>query len=476
MIRPGRGLWQHDAQRAFALPQLRSARLVPKREAQLRAAWTFQANRLGPPGPRHYNPQIRFKKKQVPEVGVEPTRPYGHRILNPARLARWSVAGSPAGSAKLVRLRGRHPLSEARFVRLARAGLGGATMTLQELVSEYGVHKDVRPVTLLGYKIAVESFKRWIGRDPRIEDLSIDNINHWLHSLRSHGKMSPYTTANRRRNLLVIARWAYERGKTSESFEGRFITNIKCPPTPKSVWNEEQIVHLVRCVEQLPAGLIHKTLIDRHAFWRTAIMAAWDTALRWTDMGRLTLADIDDSGCVNLVQNKTGIEHRVRLTESTLAEIDRSFVGRAGKRKLIWPTPYDRWRFLDFRRLTQLAGLVGSFKQLRRSAITAAERRDRGSGMLLAGHTDAATTNRWYINRAELLDALPVAPDIWKETMDEKHKRALKHRMKRNEAVELVSPDGHVAQVKVERDDKGRTSLVLLTPIGQQPFELRKTS
>ena len=115
-------------------------------------------------------------------------------------------------------------------------------------------------------------------------------------------------------------------------------------------------------------------------------------------------------GRITIVQRKTGYEVRLRLRDATLRAIDDSMADRP-ERRLIWPL----WGRRDalYRHIRQLVGDAGirrgTFRWLRRAAITAIERETPGMGMLLAGHRSRQTTERYYIDRSQFSDP-PLPP------------------------------------------------------------------
>jgi len=78
----------------------------------------------------------------------------------------------------------------------------------------------------------------------------------------------------------------------------------------------------------------------------------------------------------------------------------------------VWPWPYRREAlYRHFNRLVTAAGIRrGTFRWLRRTAATQAERVQAGSGARLLGHASRATTEAWYIDRSQF--EMPPLPPI----------------------------------------------------------------
>ena len=356
-------------------------------------------------------------------------------------------------------------------------------MILLEAVAKYAVDNDVRPRTLTGYREAVRSFDRFLGRHSTTSELQPPTVNGWLHSLRSGETVKPHTIASRRRNILVIARYLHRKGQLPRRIESHEITAIRCPPTPRDIWTPDDVRRLIDAVDQLPDTPIYGIRIRNRVWWRSLLRTAWESALRWSDLSRLRRQDIGSDGWVDIVQHKTSIEHGFRLSGATIEAIDDSFCGPGlDKRELIWPVPYERWRFDQFRYLLKLAGLTGNLQKLRRSSIADVDRKRRGAGMIQAGHTTESTTLRWYLRRTELLADKPATTDLWEQAMDDGKKpetkrdvaAAIVHKIKPGELVELETPKGERTWLRVQRDERGRLSLAMLTPPGSSRFALRR--
>jgi hypothetical protein len=111
-------------------------------------------------------------------------------------------------------------------------------------------------------------------------------------------------------------------------------------------------------------------------------------------------------GTVSFVQHKTGFPHRVQLSAEA-----REFCSRLNCRRMLLPWPYEIDYFSKcFKRLQRLAGVArGSFKWIRRSAGSYAEKQQPGSGAKLLGHRDASVFQRYY-NDESISGTLPQLP------------------------------------------------------------------
>jgi site-specific recombinase XerD len=355
--------------------------------------------------------------------------------------------------------------------------MGEATMNLDDAIDAYATARDLRASTLASYRLAVRGLSAWLNRPATAADLTAETLNRWLRFLRESDQLSPYSIATYRRSILVVYRWL-ARQKVVQRPDSLELVALRCPPTPRDVWTADEVRHLVASVDRVPDELVQRTGIRWRSWWRSLIMAGWDTAFRWSDLARLRRADIRSDGLLRIVQSKTGIEHVVRLRPETIAAIESAMSGRT-ERSPIWPVPYVTWRHRQFRRLLRVAELRGTLQKLRRSAITAAELDRAGSGHLLAGHTTPATTFRWYIPRLALVTNPPAPPALESTPMDRRPRpehsatRRIVHAFRTpGETVELIGADGTVAELQLRQAANGRREIVIATDTAR-PLELK---
>ncbi len=338
-------------------------------------------------------------------------------------------------------------------------------MRLLDAIDQYAISRDVRESTLKGYRLAVRRFGAWLGRDAIASDLEPERINRWLYELRrSH--LSSYSVQTYRRCLLVVAAWIGARGHAIR-IDSSDVTLVRCPPTKRDVWSPEEVRRLIAAVDRLPDDML-RPRVRRRAWWRSLLLAAWDSALRWSDLSRLALRDISPDGAVELTQWKTLVSHVVQFSPETLDAIGATYrgVGVDVERAVIWPVPYATWRHRELSQLLGFAGLEGNLQKLRRSAITAAEIERSGKGTLLAGHTNPATTHRWYLSRARMLEERPAAPPLFgSETMldlPSDGRQHWSHAVKRHERIRIGTPAGTI-EIAADKDDRGRPKITVVT-------------
>jgi integrase len=132
--------------------------------------------------------------------------------------------------------------------------------------------------------------------------------------------------------------------------------------------------------------------VTRRAYWRAAIMVAWDTGLRRGDVWRFRKSIVRDDGTLRVVQHNTKRVVAVRL--------------RAGTVKALAEIQHDealRWTWAEtyfgrhFKRLVKAARVSdGTFKWLRRSSGSYVELQQAGAGSKHLGQTRPEVFTKHY--------------------------------------------------------------------------------
>lgn len=281
-------------------------------------------------------------------------------------------------------------------------------MKLAHFVETYSLEREITASSIEQYRIAVNSFSKWLSRPAETTDLTDDAINRFLVAYSQLRK--PHTVASKRRQLLVLWRAVAERGGTTPPARVR---RIKTPPTPKDVWTAKEVAAICQNLSRLQ-GRLPIVLIRPGDYYVSLIKAAWETGLRLSDLMGLERHQIERSGWFSVVMQKTGLPQWCRLHGSTYDMIQRTFDDIAPPRRLCWPTwstrtPKAGFKLIrrDIMRAVREAGLScsdGPFKKLRRSSITAVELLSPGQGQHHAGHTSVATTQKWYLSDSAKLN------------------------------------------------------------------------
>ncbi|AMV34590.1 hypothetical protein VN12_20870 [Pirellula sp. SH-Sr6A] len=242
----------------------------------------------------------------------------------------------------------------------------------------------------------------------RINQTVANQFVDWLKSR----PISPATQHTRRRGFVVLWKAAYDKGLCPVYDECR---KIKVPKRAPRAWHIDSIRKLM--TDTLADGSIWTQGIASSSYWGSLFAASWDTGYRLGDLLNIEYKSIErdpstGSGLLNLVCSKVQREHISNLNPQTMKLIDRCMLEQP-KRSLIWPLRSDRRQFYrDAKKRFTDSGLSGTFRFLRRSAVTYAESISPGMGQKLAGHKDSRVTWESYIDPRLLPECTVILPPV----------------------------------------------------------------
>ncbi len=285
--------------------------------------------------------------------------------------------------------------------------------TLDEFLrGNYARNRPLAATTLIrGYACAISSLGRYLDRPAGLADLNRETVSAWVESLET--KLAPHSAASYRRNVLVLWRAAHDDGLVAEF--PRKIRPVKCPDVIIEGFDAAQMAMLLSAAGKL-RGRFMLTKIERRLWWRAALLAHWDTALRLSDLLSIERTWIwpqsNGAGGLSFVQSKTGRSILRTMRPETMRAID-ACMASAGKRRLIWPLWCGQREFYRaFKRLTVAAGLCGTSKYIRRGSSSEIEKLQPGAGAAHLGHKTAGIFEKHYrVNRIVSRD-MPLPPPI----------------------------------------------------------------
>jgi len=243
-------------------------------------------------------------------------------------------------------------------------------------------------------RYALSGFGRFCGSSD-LHMLTTDNVNGWIDQLR-HTR-APDTVRSQRGSVLTLWWFAYREGLVEEPpLKVRRLRPIHRSPT---AWTVEEVRALIAAAEVYPT---------RPLWTASLIRAGYDSGARLGDLLAIKCESV--SPRLMLTQHKTGRTVHVQLRPATLQSIRLHLAGRT--EGLVWPLWGRREAlYRHIRRVVRSAAIrPGTFKWLRRSAATACERVQPGSGTVLLGHASRSTTEAWYIDRSLL--STPPLPEL----------------------------------------------------------------
>lgn len=252
--------------------------------------------------------------------------------------------------------------------------------TLSDYLNEYAVTREVEDSTVEQYRVAVRVFERWLGHEARLDELSELMLSTWL---RDYSRtVAPATVRNKRTMIVGLWRNAADDGY----IEGprRRIRSARVVLEPREAWTIDEVSTLRATCRTLKRR--HACGLPRSLWWELAVCVAWDSGLRWGDLVRLRVDQVQPDGIVCVVQHKTKRLIIGRLSTETLAILQRSL--DACPRDLVCPWPGSGETFRDqVRTLVRKAGIRGgTWKWLRRGSSTDVEIQERGAAGAFLGH------------------------------------------------------------------------------------------
>lgn len=189
----------------------------------------------------------------------------------------------------------------------------GLVMLLNELLTSLADARELSVLTRENYRRAVTYFGNFIGRPPSVEDLDEDRLNAWLR--RSQDDYSPQTVRNLRRDLLVVWRYAADKGLCRYPI-GRVIRNPRVDrPVPKA-WPVEWIPRLFAAAKTMQ-GHVRGHDVTRSAYAEAYFRFAVDLLCRPTDLRSMTWSAIHGD-TVTWQQNKTRLRQTAKLQAATV--------------------------------------------------------------------------------------------------------------------------------------------------------------
>ena len=267
-------------------------------------------------------------------------------------------------------------------------------MKLQAFFDNY-----YRPLKLRGrsqatsklYGCTIRSFGKVLMRDPTLEDLSNEvELARFLEHRQA--TVSPYSAEKERSQLMSMARLANER---------RMIPSLPtCPPgvlpdrVPKA-WTDDELRRLFAAAASTPGRV---GSVPASEFWPALILCAFESGER---IGALLAAKPEHYGRPFLhvpAESRKG-GRRARVYELSDELCDRLERLMGGEYIFNWPHP-ETYLWDRYKKIRERAGITGkrqAFQQVRRSAISHIAKAG-GDPVAFAGHAQAATTKRWYLD------------------------------------------------------------------------------
>lgn len=287
--------------------------------------------------------------------------------------------------------------------------------TLISYVDRYALENDLASESVEQLKLRARLLTRYAGGHLELPQLTSDLVNRWLVQRQQQG-LSPSTVAADRVKILTLWRAAHDSGLCASPGKVR---TIKRPHKVPRAFTHEDIKKLLAVAERLKGNIRYKidgrwyhSDVSRARYWVAWIMAAYDSALRRSDLlavERNWIVPHNGGGIIGTVQSKTGRTQFVHFRAETMQTIDALCNGRTTGP--IWCGYGTRRVWCQaFGRLCKAAGVAGSGKWLRRSSASYVAR-DYGkeAAKRHLGHATDGVADASYID-AMIAYPAPVLP------------------------------------------------------------------
>lgn len=248
------------------------------------------------------------------------------------------------------------------------------------------------------YDRAIRLFGRFLGRDARPDDLQDDLLTAWMSAMMAQG-MATVTVRETAGRVSALWTWLAKRGVIS-----RFPTFAKprVPETMPTALTESQIRSLFRSAAK-ERGAIGDIPAD--LWWTSFLAFIWTTAERKSAALAVKVAWIDfHAGCCTIPPDvrKGGQKWACyRLWPETL-KLLADAINAKPQREQMWPHDFCHESYYTrYNRILRDAGIPVNRRTkthaLRCSHATYLELRG-GDPTRQLGHSDSATTRRYYLD------------------------------------------------------------------------------
>lgn len=235
-------------------------------------------------------------------------------------------------------------------------------MTPIARLEEYLLQHDVAKDTEDWYRRIVNAFDRWRGPRP----IEPSTLSEFLKEKQRAGRSSYYCKSLRSGLLAVFG----------EVVDSRKVRTIRLPKLLNRTWTTTELALILRGSIELPE---HKRL-----YYRRITAFGYHTGMSKVDLHLIERPDFSEDGTLVSDRHKTGSDVVV-FVPPTL------FSGLPTRGPLFPRLVSDEQFRKDFKKMVVAAGLVGTFKTLRKSSGTQADIQTEGRG-----HEHLANTRKVF--------------------------------------------------------------------------------
>lgn len=279
--------------------------------------------------------------------------------------------------------------------------------TLAWLIDQYAQSRDAGKGTINQLRYSTGIFAKWLGYEPTLRDLADSTVNAWVRDLTDKGTRSPETVRSKRRHIVMLRRFAYERGWMKNLGTVRPVKPIQRVPV---AWSQDELAALLNTAGQKTKRLLRHRPVAWSAFWRAFILTGYYSGMRFGDMLRLRFDAIGPDGTAVVIQHKTKNALTFRLPDDALAAINA--IRKPDRARVFGDLLCERTIQDEFRWLTREAKVGGSIKRLRSSGATWIEATTPGSAMAFLGHRTPGLAYAHYVDPRYVQGNKPQPPKI----------------------------------------------------------------
>ena len=221
------------------------------------------------------------------------------------------------------------------------------TETLAALLDDYLLANDLEQTTEAWYRRIVNVFSEWHAKDLTASGIVPETLSRFLRDMRAGH--STYYCKSLRSGLLAVL---------GEHIDRRKVRTIKLDRLRPNSWTQAELERLIASVNVLPAY--------KRPYYVRVCLFAWYTGLSKGDLHLIARANFDEDGTLLFERHKTG--------EEVVAWVPPHLLDGLAMLGPLFPRLWSDEQFRkDFKRMVAAAGLVGTFKTLRKSSGTQAE-------------------------------------------------------------------------------------------------------
>jgi len=264
----------------------------------------------------------------------------------------------------------------------------------------------LKPQSLDQLRYAVGSFSRHLTRPAMLNDLNKIAIIGWMAARRS--AVAAATVNKERRSILGIWRCAAALEMTAWP---PAIQKLKTPTHVPHTFTNDEMTRMLAAAVTMP----------EHTFWRSLLLALFDTGSRVSAMLSVTIEDVnltDKTILLRAENSKTLQGQLLQIADDTVQAIAAHTLARTPQ-SLVWNWPHHRRRlFVHFRRLCNAAAIklprFCCFHSIRRTTAShVANNFGIETASTLLGHSSIQVTKRYVradqasLLRLRIADQLP---------------------------------------------------------------------